>query len=566
MKRNLSSVSKKNKKQRGVAVIFTLGILGLLTVMALGFASTALLNNSLSKNVMNNAYARSLAKTLALTQAMYIITDKEIRSNGGFVDYRNVYIWGTDTNSSNHKDSLWKLDYTDAGVQIYKYEPDKTSDNPANNVRWQYVKDTSATPKIIGRYAYVVIPDRGRIDPSINIGRTASNSSSASLTTEPFSSVSSSDNLKKLETLISPPSAKWNSAYNTFRWMTFRELLKKASDISNDNDKKFLFQYKGVNPSLAMKSPEAYWKEGILYSRFNMNRSDWTTTMTAEKLCGVGETLAVFPNKQTFIPWLKEMYSNSSTQKQALQIAANIIQYQRAEPNSVDVAKSKTVSDQAGDWSNTDNEAPQYAGIGRHPMLNEIGFRVKVKGGVDVTSVNLGTEEDPVYEYTPWYVITVERGVELICPFFKPTSSDINNSFIKFSGNLTIKLLKFKSNEDIQSITSFSAELDEIVASDQWILKTSEPKDISEDEDFGKWKKIDLSVKLIADDWNESPAYTKSASFWKNTDETTEPATSTTQRINLPAFRLHGAQDEIRNKVNAWLALQHVDFDPGRVV
>ena len=108
MKRNLSSVSKKNKKQRGVAVIFTLGILGLLTVMALGFASTALLNNSLSKNVMNIAYARGLAKNLALTQAMYIIRDKEIRSNGGLVDYRNVYSWGTDTNSVNHKDFLWK--------------------------------------------------------------------------------------------------------------------------------------------------------------------------------------------------------------------------------------------------------------------------------------------------------------------------------------------------------------------------------------------------------------------------------------------------------------------------
>jgi len=66
MKKNLSTVSKKGKKQHGVAVIFSLGILGLLTVMALGFASTALLNNSLSKNVMNIAYARSLAKNLAL--------------------------------------------------------------------------------------------------------------------------------------------------------------------------------------------------------------------------------------------------------------------------------------------------------------------------------------------------------------------------------------------------------------------------------------------------------------------------------------------------------------------
>ena len=170
MKRNLSSVSKKIKKQRGVAVIFTLGILGLLTVMALGFASTALLNNSLSKNVMNIAYARGLAKNLALTQAMYIISQKEIDSNGGSMDYRKVYSWGTDGNSANNKDFLWKLDHTEAGdtgVQIYKYEPDQTAANPANNVRWQYVKDSSG--KIIGRYAYVVVPNKGRIDPSATV-------------------------------------------------------------------------------------------------------------------------------------------------------------------------------------------------------------------------------------------------------------------------------------------------------------------------------------------------------------------------------------------------------------
>ena len=49
MERNETIMKKyisipNRKKSRGVAVIFTLGILGLLTVMALGFASTALLN------------------------------------------------------------------------------------------------------------------------------------------------------------------------------------------------------------------------------------------------------------------------------------------------------------------------------------------------------------------------------------------------------------------------------------------------------------------------------------------------------------------------------------------
>ena len=50
MRKNLNSNSQKNSNQRGVAVIFTLGILGLLTVMALGFASTALLNRKIAEH------------------------------------------------------------------------------------------------------------------------------------------------------------------------------------------------------------------------------------------------------------------------------------------------------------------------------------------------------------------------------------------------------------------------------------------------------------------------------------------------------------------------------------
>ena len=56
---------RNRKKSRGVAVIFTLGILGLLTVMALGFASTALLNRKIADNTSSADYARHIAKNIA---------------------------------------------------------------------------------------------------------------------------------------------------------------------------------------------------------------------------------------------------------------------------------------------------------------------------------------------------------------------------------------------------------------------------------------------------------------------------------------------------------------------
>ena len=364
MRKTFLSRSASSRKQRGVAIVFALGILGLLTVLALGFASTALLNNSISKNVMNDAYARTLARNLALTQAMAVIKVKT--ESAGFVDYRKIYTYGTD----DTKDFLWKLDYSDSGVQLFRYEPGQTANNPANNVRWQYVKDSSGS-KIIGRYAYVVIPDRGRLNPIMNIGRLASDVTKEppeTIQTPTFSNLSSSDDFKRQETLVSPGISNnhWRDAIDVatgkpkFRWMSFQELVKKVDGIS-DIDKKYLFQYKGIAPSITMRCPEAYrGPDGKLYSSFNMNRTDWDT-LSPKTLCGAtldnGASPAEFPAQQTFIPWLKKMYDNTSTQNQALQIAANIIQYNRAEDKET-ITNQNADEGENKDWF---TEQPTYA-------------------------------------------------------------------------------------------------------------------------------------------------------------------------------------------------------------
>jgi len=620
MKKILSSVSKKNKKQRGVAVIFTLGILGLLTVMALGFASTALLNNSLSKNVMNNAYARGLAKNLALTQAMYIISQKEIDSNGGLVDYRNIYTWGTDTN----KDFLWKLDYTEAGVpgvQIYKYEPDQnTSDkpryNPANNVRWQYVKDsTSPTNKIVGRYAYVVIPNKGSVDPSVNIGRDDEINNTT---------IKNCESRIPLGITVNNLSDAYNNTPNNFRWMTYLEMIKKSaiSDASYSD----WFQYNGIRPSLAMKSPEGFWKDDILYSRFNMNRSDWAT-MTVDKLCGIKskstsgsgttyeyETLKEFPEEQTFIPWLQDMHKKSDPLKlQAHQIAANIIQYNLS-------ADQPTVSDSA-DWL---TDTPSYAGIGRHPMLNEIGFLIRVRTEVEYTTPTT-TDETITCRYTPIFYITIDSAAELIYPFGQARNlkdSEINFSGIK-DGSLDNLLLKFRlrkflvdsSTELTNQVTNLGDSLivdgvlsDQMLHGDHDIIAiqttgevnkltpesstvihvmnntnerfawmgSNEKLQIFNDGSGGyKWSNSDLSLQCTSDPdtngWSDSPAYTKAGKFWK------EGQTGKQQTLKIPirSFSMTtnksvGSADSIAKAIARRMTIefktQGFKITPGKVV
>ena len=107
MKKSFSYAGKirSRKKERGIAIIFTLGILGLLTVIALGFASTALLNDKLSRNVSGDTYAKSMAKNLALSRAMALI--QYCGSNWEF-DYRKIYTKESSAANADHKDHLWK--------------------------------------------------------------------------------------------------------------------------------------------------------------------------------------------------------------------------------------------------------------------------------------------------------------------------------------------------------------------------------------------------------------------------------------------------------------------------
>ena len=88
---------RSRKKERGIAIIFTLGILGLLTVIALGFASTALLNNKLAQNVSGDSYAKSLAKNLALARVIALINYK---GNDWEFDFSRFYSKETASDAS----------------------------------------------------------------------------------------------------------------------------------------------------------------------------------------------------------------------------------------------------------------------------------------------------------------------------------------------------------------------------------------------------------------------------------------------------------------------------------
>ena len=158
MRMKYTVLKRKSRSQKGIAIVFVLGILGLLTVIGLGFASSALLDKQISNNNTNVEGARLLAKS-GFERAFALLkagaSAENVVSRSG---------------SSGH-DFLWKLNTVMDGLDVYfmgrTYNPSNTS-----TPQWQYVNNgkSGTDNEIIGRFAYVVTSGHGKLDPSVHLG------------------------------------------------------------------------------------------------------------------------------------------------------------------------------------------------------------------------------------------------------------------------------------------------------------------------------------------------------------------------------------------------------------
>lgn len=541
------------KKNRGVAVIFTLGILGLLTVMALGFASTALLNRKIADNTSSQDYARHIAKNIALARVKNAVMRNAVISNCYYSDTLTSY---TVANGKLSQDFLHKMDTVLDGVELYRVTNDTgTIKIQENTARWQYVTDPDG--KILGRYAYAVVPVSGHLDPVGNRGQTSVSGRFGFSEKEigVYSLCHGEDGLTDAKA----------SAAAGIKFRTFKEFVTAFNNLS-DNNKKNL-----VNDGYRIQlgsSPEAFWidtnedgkkTKDEWYLRFNMptSDSDWLA-MTVDQLIGdgAGDSDANIKysgsnNSISFIPWLKywtHSHDDWTADLMKKQIAANILQYNRPNPNALDTEGNPypTVSDQSGDWL---ENPPAYAGIGRHPMLNEIGISIRVKA--DVAATKVSADGDPEkWEYEPSYTITIENGVELINPFSLTPSSKCH---VKFSNAQEISIMLRSFKEDLSAVTISSDDdlkklfyekewswpifgyiikavnlkitgetaTNKIVQIPQGLLSNQEPSDIGDPGNIDDgWTNFDFSREFTTDDWSSSVAYTKAEKFWKEQKRT----------------------------------------------
>lgn len=507
MYRKIMEKLRKRKNEKGIAVIFVLGILGLLTVIGLGFASTALLDNTIAKNNVNNEKARLMARSAFLRAYLLLLQG---------ADSRKIYT----RSSPVTYDWLWRLNTTMDGIDIYALP--SQFDPEANNVMpsWQYVyRGTGSNREIVGRFAYVVQEEKAKMDPSVHFGRYLAldhanltstprlkrfGTSEAELSFRDAISETNSiydqiqkelyddlfDNSKDAFASLEKPESGFIAP---LRWQDFASMWSEVSVGGITSDHKD--DVRDAVETLQVGAPETFWIDkdndkkqtsDEMFHRFNLARTDWdkayfddvhilfgrvsketrikSTVNGLEETCMYnarpsGDKNLVRQDKDRAdsndvgsadscydtggIQWLgtlKDDDYKSSTNVDVIkrkQIAANIIQYCRKDT-------SLTVTDLAApaknDWV-ANNAEPLYAGVGKHPVLNEAALKASVIATVTETPV---TDNPSTYNWS--YGVTFSFGAELI-DMFNLKKAGLRKSEVYIYGKLAFQYYDLTAKE-----------------------------------------------------------------------------------------------------------------------
>ncbi|MBP5182329.1 MAG: hypothetical protein J6331_04800, partial [Lentisphaeria bacterium] len=423
--------------------------------------------------------------------------------------------------SATDYDFLWRLNSVVDGIDLFFLGNDYDNASASSPV-WQYVKTSSG--EIIGRFAYAVQSDLGKLDPSVHLTnymgafsgalpdalsrfgtseweldfRNALKTSPATLSSQHFGRVTQS-----LYTASSAPTPHFG---NPARYQDLLALITTANGDSGtavttageaDLNKHLEF--------VQAPAPEAFWIDRNndrkmdteeYFHRFNLARIDWdnsyfddvnllfgwkkeddgvTYTELADK-DGAKYEFSARPYKENLaeykagtslpagrpgdsnmcldtggIQWLGKWTDNPSSLPGAWdndlrrkQVAANIIQYCRKDtsPTVTNLPISTT------DWVAAGAE-PLYAGVGKHPLINEAAVKASVVGTVAETAVpeapstynwkydvtlSFGTELADIYNITPKRRSEVYFFGTFSCEYYDLTAGEYKALSLEISG------------------------------------------------------------------------------------------------------------------------------------
>lgn len=170
------------RSEKGVALLFAMGILSLMTVLALSFASISLEQQAASEDISFTATAENLATSI-LDRVKYQLSDVEYQENlkkdnidfekylfsmtpassgttsFGEYDYDYDHIWRLTSRALTLNNAMYSMETLD-------YKATLTYTNPT----WQYIlnddPNKSNEKTLLARFAYIAVPSKGIVDLS----------------------------------------------------------------------------------------------------------------------------------------------------------------------------------------------------------------------------------------------------------------------------------------------------------------------------------------------------------------------------------------------------------------
>jgi hypothetical protein len=371
MNRLIKMIKSARQSEKGIALMFTLGVLGLLMVLALAFAATSIVERKAAANSNNRTFSRLLGQS-ALRRVVAGLDN----------DFSNSDIISHTASGEDNEgtfDWLHELEtVTTDGYTIYKWK--EGSYNPSTNTHptWQYMCTDS---EIVGRYAYVVTGGE-KLCPSACVDSiiTGINEKNAD---EPRVGVNVSEiNLMSLGSFVTSGYADRLNRVGTglgtlvtTTWLDFDTMLNAAHLDVTDNNARYLFRENmGINPP---KDPEAFWVDtntdkkrdaSELWHRFNLkgDATYWDSTATEALLVAADQTYTTaVPGTKPGIKYLRN-WSDAGGMGDATkcknQICANIIDY---------CDSDLAVTTDVADWT---SGTPTYTGLEETPYINDVAI------------------------------------------------------------------------------------------------------------------------------------------------------------------------------------------------
>lgn len=156
---------KRNQREKGVALLFSLGILGLMTVLALTFASVSMTSQQTAKNATNKASARFLASSIPAHIASLLYQDAYFTA-ANTPERAHMPLYSKTQSGTKSYDWIWKLAIRDTSLKSAIYGMDAPNyATPEQNPTWQYIsRKEDGEDKIVARIAYVAVPSEALID------------------------------------------------------------------------------------------------------------------------------------------------------------------------------------------------------------------------------------------------------------------------------------------------------------------------------------------------------------------------------------------------------------------